>query len=114
MVSVASIRFRNIGDQSSTVDKRPPMCYMKCAMLKRSSKKQGPEDMNETAYSVFQEAIGEEEFAPQPEKNPAAVALGRLGGKVGGRARAEKLTPKERSRIASLAARKRWDGINRG
>ena len=41
-------------------------------------------------------------------KNPAAVALGRLGGKKGGKARAEKLSPERRSDIASVAARARW------
>ena len=43
-------------------------------------------------------------------KNQAAVALGRLGGLVGGRVRAERLTPQRRSEIASAAARKRWHG----
>ena len=41
-------------------------------------------------------------------KNPAAVALGKLGGKKGGRARAAKLTPEERSAIAKKAAETRW------
>lgn len=44
------------------------------------------------------------------EKNPAAVALGRLGGLKGGKARAEKLSAKERKEIAKRAARARWDG----
>jgi hypothetical protein len=39
------------------------------------------------------------------KKNPAAVALGRLGGKVGGKARAEKLTPQRRTEIARKAGR---------
>ena len=43
------------------------------------------------------------------EKNPAAVELGRLGGKKGGKARAEKLTPEQRSEIAKKAAKARWD-----
>lgn len=42
------------------------------------------------------------------EKNPAAVALGRLGGRKGGPARAEKLSALRRSEIARLAAQKRW------
>ena len=42
------------------------------------------------------------------EKNPAAVALGRLGGMKGGKARAESLTKKQRSEIAKLAAAARW------
>ena len=43
------------------------------------------------------------------EKNPAAVELGRLGGKKGGKARAEKLSAEERSAIARKAAKARWD-----
>ena len=42
------------------------------------------------------------------EKNPAAVALGRLGGLKGGAARAKALTKKQRSEIAKKAAQKRW------
>lgn len=41
-------------------------------------------------------------------KNQHAVELGRLGGRKGGRARAEALTPEQRSEIARNAARKRW------
>lgn len=43
-----------------------------------------------------------------PEKNAAAVALGRLGGLKGGNARAAKLDPAERKRIAQQAAKHRW------
>jgi hypothetical protein len=42
------------------------------------------------------------------EKNPAAVALGRLGGLKGGKARAAKLTAKQRSEIARQAVLARW------
>jgi hypothetical protein len=42
------------------------------------------------------------------KKNPAAVALGRLGASKGGKARAKKLSPRERSRIAKLAVETRW------
>lgn len=42
------------------------------------------------------------------EKNPAAVALGSLGGKKGGPARAAALSPKRRKEIARLAAKSRW------
>lgn len=44
-----------------------------------------------------------------PAKNPAAVALGRLGGLKGGKARAESLGPKARSQIAKKAAAARWE-----
>jgi hypothetical protein len=69
-----------------------------------------PRDPNELAFQVFQEAIGE--APPQPEsereKNPAAVALGRLGGAKGGHARAAKMTSEERQEAARKAARARW------
>ncbi|GMV50454.1 MAG: hypothetical protein AMXMBFR67_19970 [Nitrospira sp.] len=41
-------------------------------------------------------------------KNPHAVALGKLGAKKGGLARAQRLTPEQRHAIASLAAKARW------
>jgi hypothetical protein len=41
-------------------------------------------------------------------KNPAAVALGRLGGPKGGPARAKALTPQRRTEIAKKAALARW------
>ena len=73
-------------------------------MPKRSSKGRDP---NSIAFNVVAQAIGE---APpqEPEKNPAAVALGRLGGLKGGKARAEALTKKKRSAIAKAAAEARW------
>ena len=43
-----------------------------------------------------------------PEKNPAAVALGRLGGLKGGKARANRLSAERRSEIALAAAKARW------
>jgi autonomous glycyl radical cofactor GrcA len=70
-------------------------------MRKRSSKK-SPKDVNVLATSIVEEATNE------PVKNPAAVALGRLGGRKGGKARAEKLTPEQRKEIAKKAAQARW------
>lgn len=80
-------------------------------MPKRSSK--GRLDLNQLAKSIVDQATDEEPKRPEePEKNPAAVALGRLGGLKGGAARAKKLTAKERSEIASLAAQSRWKKNN--
>ena len=75
-------------------------------MPKRSSK---PKDTQQLARSVL-DAIGPdaEPVAAKPEKNPAAVALGRLGGLKGGKARAAKLSPAKRKAIAKAAAAKRW------
>jgi len=73
-------------------------------------KKKRPTDICQLAYQIVQEATQEEKpIEPSiKEKNPAAVALGRLGGLKGGRARAEKLSPKKRKEIAKKAARARW------
>lgn len=72
-------------------------------------KHQGPDDFAESAYRVFEQAIGDTaNNEPLPEKNPATVELGRKGGLEGGKARAAKLTPEQRSEIAKTAARKRW------
>lgn len=67
-------------------------------------KKKRPADINALAVSIVKEATGE----PLPEKNPAAVALGRLGGLKGGKARAEKLSAEKRKAIAVKAAKTRW------
>jgi hypothetical protein len=72
----------------------------------RSSKR--PRDVNQLAYQIVQEATGNEPKQPPDTRNPHAVALGSLGGKKGGRARAEKLTPEQRREIAQKAAAKRW------
>lgn len=75
-------------------------------MPTRSSKKL---DLNQLAKRILDEAIGEADKTPPPaKKNAAAVALGKLGGKKGGAARAAKLTPEQRSEIAKNAAAKRW------
>lgn len=75
-------------------------------MPKRSSSKKRPADANQRAASVVAAATGQ--TSRTRRKNPAAVALGRRGGLVGGKARAAKLSPEERSDIARRAAAARW------
>jgi hypothetical protein len=81
-----------------------------CNHWSMAKRKRKGEDVNEIAFRVVRESTAE----PIPintakkRKNPAAVALGKLGGKKGGRARADKLDPARRREIASNAARKRW------
>jgi hypothetical protein len=68
------------------------------------------EDFNEAAFRVVQQSTSEpiSISTKKKRKNPAAVALGRLGGKKGAKGRMEKMTPERRREIASKAARKRW------
>lgn len=76
-------------------------------MPDRSRKR--PTDINELAKQLVAEATGEEPpYDPDAGKDPAAVALGRKGGLKGGKARAEKMTPEERSEAAKRAAAARW------
>jgi hypothetical protein len=78
---------------------------------KAGKRGQGPPDPNVHAFNIVQQAIGEvqkEEIPEKPEKSPAAVMLGRLGGLKDGAARALKLTPEQRAEIAKKAAGKRW------
>jgi hypothetical protein len=87
-------------------------------MPKRTSKKSKPADITLLARAIVEEATGElltdrpppQEPPKDPihEKNPNAVALGKLGGKKGGNARATKLSPERRKEIAQKAAETRW------
>jgi hypothetical protein len=64
-------------------------------------------DANQSAFDMLQKVLaltGETEG-----KNPLAVALGRLGGLKGGRARADKLSRSQRIASATKAANARWN-----
>jgi hypothetical protein len=71
-----------------------------------------PADLNRLAASIVGDSTSEEPaekpLAETPEKNPAAVELGRLGGLKGGAARAKKLSAEQRSESARKAAATRW------
>lgn len=73
-------------------------------MPKRSRK---PADLNRLAAAIVDEAT--DDSPPVDDgKDPAAVALGRKGGEKGGKARAAKMTPEQRSAAAKKAAEARW------
>ena len=77
-----------------------------------------PRDPNQLAKLIVDLATGEAKEptvepapaseAPKPEKDPAAVSLGRRGGLKGGKARAHAMSPEQRSEIARKAAAARW------
>jgi hypothetical protein len=69
-----------------------------------------PRDANQLAKFIVDAATSQAELPEkQPDsKNPAAVALGKLGGLKGGRARANKLSKVRRQEIAKNAAAARW------
>lgn len=77
-------------------------------MPKRSSKKNRG-DVNELAKRIVDQATSADPpILTENGKNAAAVALGRLGGKKGGPARAKKLSKKRQAEIARNAANARW------
>ena len=72
------------------------------------AKPKRPRDVNQLAKLIVDISTGNAPPDPEPTKNPAAVALGRLGGAKGGPARAAKLSAAKRKEIAKKAAAKRW------
>ncbi len=75
-------------------------------MAKKPRKKTA--DVNQMAFRIVAESTGELPKTAPPQKDPAAVALGRKGGLKGGKARAAKMTKKQRSESAKKAALARW------
>ncbi|MEX8549051.1 MAG: hypothetical protein V5804_15745 [Mucilaginibacter sp.] len=61
-------------------------------------------DINQLAKFITDVATGESENIKKEDK----PLKGRSGGLVGGKARADKLTPERRVEIAKKAAEKRW------
>jgi hypothetical protein len=80
-------------------------------MAKRPAAKR---DFMQVAREVVEHAIGEQmdgdplPVPPPDKRNPHAVALGSMGGRKGGKARAKKLSPRQRKNIAKKAAKARW------
>ena len=69
-----------------------------------------PKDTNLLAQKIVGLATGEiTETQTEAGKNPAAVALGRLGGLKGGKARAQKLSKARKKKIAQMGAQARWN-----
>ena len=71
-------------------------------------RKKRPRDPLALAKMIGDIATGQTPDTEPDNRNQAAVELGRLGGKRGGRARADKMTPEQRREIAQKAAHKRW------
>ena len=80
-------------------------CWSYAQGMLNRSRKPRPSDLNQLAKSIVQDTTEDS----LPEKNPAAVALGHLGGLKGGPARAAKLSAKKRKAIAQKAAKARWE-----
>lgn len=84
--------------------------------MPKGSSKKGREDSSQASHRILATIIEktESDIPPEepveitPEMRAAAAAFGRIGGKIGGRVRAEKLSPERRKAIAKKAAESRW------
>jgi hypothetical protein len=81
-------------------DAAPPAATL-TVMAKQSKK---PADLNRLAAAIVGDAT--DETPQEPESRQAAA--GRLGGQKGGKVRASRMTPEERSDAARRAANSRW------
>jgi len=73
-----------------------------------SKRPKRPRDLSQLAKALFDESVGEAPPAEPDTRNPHALALGAKGWSKGGKTRAAKLTPEQRSEIARRAAAARW------
>lgn len=80
------------------------------AMPKRISRR--PSDVNQAAFQMVQESTQTEDdklpASAKSEISRVMAEMGRKGGQIGGKRRLETMTKKQRSKIASLAAKARW------
>lgn len=76
--------------------------------MRKRSRKQEPEDINQAAFRIVRDSTGQPDLSNEDARKALAQALGRLGGLKGGPARAAKLSKAERRESASKAAIARW------
>lgn len=113
------VRVDILAPQSTGSEKKPGVISLSDAMSKIGSmggiaraNKLGPEERSviarKAANARWHPEITTISLNKESSKNPAAVALGKLGGKKGGVARSAKLSPDERSESARRAVNVRW------
>jgi hypothetical protein len=84
-------------------------------MPKRVKQGRRPTDINQIAHSLVEKTTYEPEVAPEPiPQVPASIsqymaAIGKKGGKIGGKRRLDTVSAKKRKKIASDAAKARWE-----
>jgi hypothetical protein len=73
-----------------------------------------PEDEVQAGFMAVHRLLGDLPAEPEPEQPARSLRsqilseLGREGGKIGGKRRAESMTPEQRRRSARKAAKARW------
>jgi hypothetical protein len=88
-------------------------------MPKRIKHPKQPADLNQLAHQLVRQSTAEPEIVPSASPNPPVdlsaymAAIGRKGGKIGGKRRLTTMTAKKRKKIATDAARARWDKVSK-
>lgn len=77
-------------------------------MAKAKSSKKRPADVNQLAHFLGKQSTGDQDEPSKTDISRVMSALGRKGGKVGGKRRMQTLTQEQRSQIAFKAAQARW------
>jgi hypothetical protein len=78
------------------------------SMPKRIRKTRRPKDINQLAHRLVELSTREESKPVSSSVSRIMAEMGRKGGRIGGKRRAERMTQEERSASASNAARVRW------
>lgn len=78
-------------------------------MSSMSTKPKRPRDPNQLAKLIADISTGEAENDSPDQDESHSTERARKGGLKGGKARAEKLTPQERKKIAEMASSARWN-----
>jgi len=87
-------------------------------MPKRISKSARPLDVNQAAFQMVRRSTGTEDRQVRPPKvstsdiSRVMAAMGRKGGKIGGKRRLTTMTPERRKEVALKAAKARWANHN--
>jgi hypothetical protein len=76
--------------------------------MRKRSRKQKTEDVNQTAFKIVRDSTGEPDVSDAEIRKELMRAIGKLGGKKGGPARAAKLSKNQLRESALKAARARW------
>ena len=87
-------------------------------MPKRISKQ--PADISQAAFQMVRHLTGSDEPVPAPSRvtrsdiSRVMAAMGRRGGKIGGKRRMTTMTPERRKEVAQKAAQARWGNKKEG
>ena len=79
-----------------------------CQTVSMPKRIRRPKDVSQWAHQIVAESVKEDKPLPADEISRVMAAMGRHGGRIGGKRRLETMTAEQRTEAASHAARRRW------